>query len=84
MKAMDQRTRQRDGRYANERRCDGCGGRIKLDDYCTDEEVCGDTDGPGFYVCGRTRCPSSSSTLTVEQRRAIYTSQRAINQGGGA
>lgn len=73
------RNREADGRYANERRCDGCGGHVKLDDYCTDEEVCGTSDGPGFYVCGLDTCASGKLDLTIQERRLIYTAQRAKN-----
>jgi len=71
--------RNRDGRYRASPLCDGCGKPVGTN-YGTDAEVCGGTDGPGFFVCDRARCPDLSA-LSVEERRAHYTAQRAKNEG---
>ncbi len=65
------------GQFRKSPACDGCGkpcGTV----YLTDEEVCGNSDGPGFYICNRARCPSRKEA-TIEERRALYTTQRAKN-----
>lgn len=60
--------------------CDGCGEAVDYpENHYTDEEVCGNADGPGFMLCGREGCPSSDSSLSVEQRREVYTAGRAKN-----
>lgn len=67
------------GRYAKGSVCDGCGKSAGLD-YATDEEVCGSTDGPGFFVCARVRCPANAPEFqarSVEERRAHYAATRA-------
>jgi hypothetical protein len=67
------------GRFAVSEACDCCGkgtGR----DYCTDDEVCGGTDGPGFFLCARARCRAKVEGLGVEERRVLYTAQRAANR----
>lgn len=58
--------------------CDGCGAPTG-DDYATDAEVCGASDGPGFFLCDT--CAALEGT-PLEERRAHYTAQRAINRGG--
>lgn len=74
------------GRYANAPKCDGCGKPcatpIDPNDedsgaYYTDDDVCGLTDGPGFHLCARRRCEAKREKLNVEQRRQLYTEQRA-------
>ena len=72
-----ERKRERDGRYAREMPCDGCGKPVL--DYGTDDEVCGGGDGPGFYLCHRKRCGAALEGKTTEERRAHYTAQRAKN-----
>lgn len=71
--------RDRTGRYATTLRCDACGGGIGTDSYCTDDDVCGGTDGPGFFLCGKRRCVATYEHLSVEERRTLYTAQRARN-----
>jgi len=75
------RKRDRAGRYDVEQRCDCCGQPIteRTGGHVTDDEVCGATDGPGFYLCSRVRCERSRSGLDVEARRALYTAGRARN-----
>ena len=63
------------GQFVKTQPCDGCGkptGR----DYFTDDEVCGGSDGPGFYLCGRKRCCAKREHLSVEARRELYTRVR--------
>jgi hypothetical protein len=67
----------RAGKFRPSPRCDGCGKPVGKT-YLTDDEVCGLGDGPGFYICTRARCASRLDRLTVEQRREIYTAQRAL------
>ncbi len=67
----------RSGRYRKSNPCDACGKPVGTA-YYTDEEVCGNTDGPGFFLCDRARC-CKNRDLDTEGRRALYTAQRAIN-----
>lgn len=64
------------GKYKAGPRCDGCG-KPTGDGYMTDEEVCGNTDGPGFYLCTRERCMKQFVGMDVEERRAHYALWRA-------
>lgn len=66
------------GRYAKSQSCDCCGKPVGTE-YLTDDEVCGGSDGPGFYLCQRKRCAAKQAGLSVEARRALYTAQRAKN-----
>jgi hypothetical protein len=77
------RNREADGRYRVEMPCDCCGKPV-LDEHITDGDVCGNTDGPGFYLCGRARCNKRRDSLTVEQCRGLYTRQRAENETANA
>ena len=74
----DKRDRQ-SGRYVSSRPCDCCGKPVGTEPLC-DEEVCGANDGPGFYLCERSRCSNKRDSLDVEARRALYTAQRAKNE----
>ncbi len=38
----------------------------------TDDEVCGDTDGPGFYLCYRKACHQKTNGLSAVERRVLY------------
>lgn len=70
----------RSGRYAKSPKCDCCGkptGR----EYATDDEVCNGGDGPGFYLCSRTRCIAKYEGLDVETRRKLFTESRALHGG---
>ncbi len=67
--------RERGGKYRKTPSCDGCGKPVGTN-YYTDEEVCGGTDGPGFYVCDRKRCVKALASLNVEQRRGVYENMR--------
>jgi hypothetical protein len=64
------------GRFVKSPACDGCGKPVGTN-YFTDEEVCGGGDGPGFYLCERTRCVKSREGMAVEERRALYERMRA-------
>lgn len=67
------------GQFVKSPACDCCGkptGR----DYCTDDEVCGGNDSPGFYLCSRVRCVAKREALDVEGRRALYTAGRALSR----
>lgn len=80
--------RKADGRYGKHPACDACG-KPALD-YCTDDDVCQGSDGPGFVVCERKRClarvekvnagRSWTDAAAIEARRALYTRQRAENE----
>ncbi len=59
------------GRYTVIQLCDSCGKPIH-GDHLTDDEVCVGSDGPGFYLCNRTRCQTSYEDLTVDQRRVLF------------
>jgi hypothetical protein len=63
--------RESDGRYAIEQPCDACGKPIH-GEHMTDDEVCGSSDGPGFFLCNRKRCGASYEAMTVEERRAFF------------
>lgn len=65
-----------DGRYVKSDLCDFCVKPVGTE-YCTDAEVCGDSDGPGFLLCQRKRCEAKRSALGVEERRAAYAAGRA-------
>ena len=69
------------GRYAATATCDGCGKPVGTN-YCTDTEVCGNGDGPGFYLCERKRCAKRLEGKSVEERRAQYERTRAEAAGG--
>lgn len=60
--------------------CDACGGPV-ASDYMTDDEVCGGSDGPGFFLCNRSSCRSARNALSVEARRAVYVARRACASG---
>lgn len=68
-----------DGKYVAAPRCDCCGKPTNEAERYTDDEVCGGTDGPGFFICHRKRCATKRDALTLEQRRELYTTQRAKN-----
>lgn len=53
------------GRYIKSAPCDGCGKPVGTN-YFTDGEVCGGSDGPGFYLCERKRCITKRSGLSIE------------------
>lgn len=78
------RNREDDGRYAREPGCDSCGkpcaGRGDDCGYMTDDDVCQGSDAPGFHLCYRKRCAKRYESLKVDQRRALFTRQRAENQ----
>jgi len=67
----------RNGQYRKSNPCDACGEPVGTA-YYTDEEVCGNTDGPGFFLCDRAKCHKKRD-FPLEVRRALYTAQRAIN-----
>ncbi len=74
--------RDRAGRYAVEQRCDHCGKPIteRTGGHVTDDEVCGASDGPGFHLCGRTRCEAQRSALDIETRWVRYAAGRSRNE----
>jgi hypothetical protein len=74
--------RDRSGRYATGHICDGCGKPTGAD-YCTDADVCGAGDGPGFFVCERKACMARLELLDVEARRRLYTDMRARIESSG-
>lgn len=77
--AADNQPRRR-GKYAHVTACDGCGKSAGYPDHCTDDEVCAGSDGPGFFLCKRPKCPAMAwQDLPVEERRKLYTAQREKN-----
>jgi hypothetical protein len=66
---------QHTGRYAHSQPCDGCGKPCGLDPM-TDAEVCGSTDGPGFFLCARISCETRRDALDLQGRRALYSATR--------
>jgi len=83
MSIQGRRNRETDGRYRQETPCDCCGKPV-LAEHFTDGDVCGNTDGPGFYLCGRIRCNKCRDSLNVQQCRDLYTRQRAENEAATA
>jgi hypothetical protein len=63
-------------RFRKTHPCDACGKPVGTD-HITDDEVCGSSDGPGFFLCDRKRCCAKREPLSVEERRALYTATRA-------
>jgi hypothetical protein len=74
----DERAR-RTGRFTKSPACDGCGKPCGTA-YYTDDEVCRGSDGPGFYLCDRKRCAAAREGKSAEERRVLYTTQRARNE----
>ena len=66
------------GRFRSSHRCDACGKSTNEETRFTDEEVCGSSDGPGFYLCARKACKKARD-LPVEVRRVLYEGHRAKN-----
>jgi hypothetical protein len=68
------------GRYAVQQRCDACSRPIH-GDHMTDTDVCGDGDGPGFFLCTRKRCIETNERISaeggVDALRAHYTAGRS-------
>lgn len=64
------------GQYLAGPPCDGCGAPVGTEPW-TDDEICGATDGPGFYLCQRVRCRKRREAMEPEARAAHY---RAIRQ----
>ena len=69
-------TRDSTQRFVNTPSCDCCRKPVGTE-YQTDEEVCGSSDGPGFFLCDRKRCVGVREHMDVEARRALYTTTRA-------
>lgn len=67
------------GKYRKSALCDACNKPVGTA-YFTDDEVCNGSDGPGFYLCERKRCPGSKGS--VEARRALYFANRAARNDG--
>jgi hypothetical protein len=75
LERMQHNARSRNGQYRVTPKCDGCGKPIGTN-YFTDSDICGGSDGPGFYICDRVRCAKRLEGLNVEQRRAVYEATR--------
>jgi len=75
------RKRDRAGRFDVEQRCDACSKPIteRTGGHVTDDEVCGTSDAPGFYLCGRARCERQRASLEIDARRSLYAEGRARN-----
>ena len=62
------------GQYVQGENCDACNRKmakaVSQGDYVTDDEVCGSSDGPGFYVCHA--CNDKLQGRSIEERRAVY------------
>lgn len=76
--------RELSGRYRSSILCDCCskplGDLSKDGNHYTDDEVCGSSDGPGFYLCGRVACGKVYEGKGVEERRVIFTAGRERNR----
>ena len=72
------------GRFAAVPKCDFCGKPITGTHY-SDTRVCGNSDGPGFYLCDRKRCVAARERLEEEHglnNLALrYAEQRKQNDG---
>lgn len=72
------------GQFKAGPKCDACG-KPTGDNYATDDRVCENTDGPGFYLCSRKTCQKACDSLEaeggVEALRRLYTAQRAKSKG---
>lgn len=71
----------RTGRFRKSHPCDCCGQPVGAK-YLTDGEVCGNTDGPGFYLCSRKSCGKLPGgvwvrNLPIAERRLHYRMVRA-------
>lgn len=64
------------GKYKSTPLCDACNKPVGTN-YYTDEQACGNSDGPGFYLCERALCKMIRDGLDVEGRRELYTMRRA-------
>ncbi len=74
---VDEQRRDPAGQYTHKIACDACG-KVAGENYATDDEVCGGTDGPGFFLCSRPAC-TSKVPEGPEERRVYYTAQRTKN-----
>jgi len=63
--------RDRTGRYSSGPPCDGCGSPVGTDPW-TDDEICGQGDGPGFFLCQRATCRKRREALEPGARQALY------------
>jgi hypothetical protein len=81
---MQEQPRKRDGRYAQVEACDACGKNAGYPNHNTDDEVCGNGDGPGFFLCNRKTCGKRYENLGVEDRRTLFAAQRAKNDAAAA
>lgn len=72
-----------DGRFQQSILCDCCGKPMgdldKEGNHFTDGEVCGASDGPGFFLCHRKRCQKAQEGLNIEERRKLFAAQRERN-----
>lgn len=59
--------------------CDACG-CVVIDGHRADTEVCGDTDGPGSFLCSWGRCVARLEDLTPAERKDIYEARRRENK----
>jgi hypothetical protein len=68
------------GRFRQTNLCDCCGKPVGTE-YVSDDEVCGSSDGPGFFLCQRKRCENSPirNNPNVEARRTHYTLTRSTS-----
>lgn len=67
------------GKYTNAIKCDCCGKPTNEAERYSDDEVCGSSDGPGFYLCHRKRCATKRDAMTLAERTGHYCTQRAKN-----
>jgi len=69
------------GRFASHPKCDGCG--KPCTEHFSDERICGGSDGPGFYLCGRKTCSRKLEAIEakggLEALRAHCVAQRKEN-----
>ena len=72
--------RDRSGRFGSVTRCDCCDKPV-TGEHLSDSRVCGNDDGPGFYLCDRKRCEAKREKLEaaggIEGLRVAYTATRS-------
>jgi hypothetical protein len=73
------------GKFRQSILCDCCGMPIgdldKPGNHFTDDEVCGSSDGPGFFLCSRRACSIVYRGKSVDERREIFTAGRERIKG---
>lgn len=72
------------GKYAHKQACDACGKSVNENDFVSDTEASGGSDGPGFFLCSRPGCVRKRESLDLHKRKQLYAAQRAKNDSAEA